>query len=129
MGDWLELEGKKIVVCGIANKRSVGFHVGKRLQAVGAEVLWVCHTEARRDELAKRLDGSIYVCDVEKPDELEEGQDWRDAINPDSKEVLRSCKVEPGLAEIQAGTIVQFERKGYFCADPEDGPPATCQGV
>ena len=71
MGDWLGLEGKKIVVCGIANKRSVGFHIGKRLQAAGAEVLWVVRSETRRDELAKRLDGPIYTCDVESDEDLE----------------------------------------------------------
>jgi len=69
--NWLQLEGKKIVVCGVSNKRSVGFHIGKRLQAIGAEVIWVCHTEARRDELRKRLDGPIYTCDVEQEDQLD----------------------------------------------------------
>jgi len=69
--DWLALAGRKIVVCGVANKRSVGFHVGKGLQAVGAEVVWVCHTEERKRELEKRLDGPIYACDVEREEELE----------------------------------------------------------
>lgn len=73
--DWLELSGKKIVVVGVADKHSVGYHIGKRLQKVGAKVLWVCHTEARRDELEERLDGPIYVCDVEREDELEKLRD------------------------------------------------------
>jgi len=63
--DWLGLTDKTVVVLGVANKRSVGFHVGKRLQAVGAKVVWVVHTEERKDELARKLAGEeILVCDV-----------------------------------------------------------------
>ncbi len=72
MSDWLELAGRTVVVLGVANKRSVGFHVGRELKAVGANVVWVVHTEARRDELAGRLDGDpVYVCDVERQQEVD----------------------------------------------------------
>lgn len=66
--DWLGLAGRSIVVCGVANKKSVGWHVGKRLVEAGAEVSWVVHTEARRAELADRLEGDVLVCDVESED-------------------------------------------------------------
>ncbi len=39
-------------------------------------------------------------------------------LNPDSLEVLRGGKLEPALAEVESGQTVQFERLGYFCADP-----------
>jgi enoyl-[acyl-carrier protein] reductase I len=61
---WLQLTGKTVLVAGVANKRSVGWHVGKRLEAAGADVIWVVHTEARRTELESKLQGTIYVCDV-----------------------------------------------------------------
>ena len=44
-------------------------------------------------------------------------------LNPASLEVLEGCLVEPGLAAAQPGAPLQFERQGYFCADP-DGSPA-----
>ncbi len=70
--DWLKLEGKTILVMGVANKKSVGFHIGKALEAQGAQVLWVVHTEARREELQKRLSSErIYVCDVEQETSIE----------------------------------------------------------
>jgi glutaminyl-tRNA synthetase len=53
------------------------------------------------------------------PDAVEEGQDWKDNLNPDSLEVLTDCKVEPGLAGAPAGNRFQFERQGYFCVDPD----------
>jgi glutaminyl-tRNA synthetase len=33
--------------------------------------------------------------------------------------VLDGCVVEPALAELAVGETVQFERLGYFCADPD----------
>jgi glutaminyl-tRNA synthetase len=42
-----------------------------------------------------------------------------DDLNPDSRELLTGAKVEPELAEVAPGQVVQFERLGYFAADPE----------
>ncbi|MEM7307541.1 MAG: SDR family oxidoreductase [Planctomycetota bacterium] len=67
----IDLSGRTIVVAGVANRKSVGFQVGQRAREAGAEVVWVVHTEARRGELAKRLDGDILVCDVEQQDDIE----------------------------------------------------------
>jgi len=39
-------------------------------------------------------------------------------LNPQSLEV-REARIEPALAETKAGQVVQFERNGYFCADPD----------
>ena len=46
-------------------------------------------------------------------------EDFVSALNPDSLEVLTGCKLEPVLADIPAGEVVQFERLGYFCTDPD----------
>ncbi|MFC1672472.1 glutamine--tRNA ligase, partial [Planctomycetota bacterium] len=40
-------------------------------------------------------------------------------LNPNSLEVLASCKVEPSLAGAAPGSRYQFERLGYFCVDPD----------
>jgi glutaminyl-tRNA synthetase len=40
-------------------------------------------------------------------------------INPDSKRVIRA-QLEPALQQASAGSVVQFERHGYFVADRED---------
>ena len=49
-------------------------------------------------------------------------KDFLDLINPDSKTVITSSKVEPGLINAAAGKSFQFERVGYFCVDPESTP-------
>ena len=46
-------------------------------------------------------------------------KDFLELINPDSKAVITSSKVEPGLINAAAGKSFQFERVGYFCVDPE----------
>jgi glutaminyl-tRNA synthetase len=48
--------------------------------------------------------------------------DFTANLNPNSLEVLTSCKLEPSLANATAGTRYQFERLGYFCADPDSTP-------
>ena len=42
-----------------------------------------------------------------------------EAINPLSLEVLSNCMLERSLSDIPVGTTVQFERLGYFCTDPD----------
>jgi len=40
-------------------------------------------------------------------------------INPDSLRTI-NAKLEPALSEVKPGERVQFERNGYFIADPID---------
>jgi len=46
--------------------------------------------------------------------------DALDYLNPASLEVLKGCRVEPGLASAPPGSRYQFERTGYFCIDSKD---------
>ncbi len=51
--------------------------------------------------------------------EEEPGKDgeWLDELNPGSLEVRTNCWLEPSLADLAPGEVVQFERIGYFCPD------------
>jgi len=53
------------------------------------------------------------------PDQTEEGLDFKAYLNPNSKVVLTSCKVEPSLKTAKPGNRYQFLRLGYFCVDPD----------
>jgi len=59
---------------------------------------------------------------IEDPNQTEDGQDFTATLNPNSLGVLTNCKLEPLLATATAGTRYQFERLGYFCADPDSTP-------
>ncbi|HEY7287205.1 MAG TPA: glutamine--tRNA ligase/YqeY domain fusion protein [Vicinamibacterales bacterium] len=61
---------------------------------------------------------------VENPEQVPEGKTFLDNLNPRSLETLNGAMAEPGLATAVAGTRVQFERVGYFCADPDSKPGA-----
>ena len=50
------------------------------------------------------------------------GGDFLADLNPASLEVLTGCMVEPALAAARPGAPLQFERQGYFCADPDSSP-------
>lgn len=52
--------------------------------------------------------------------EIGAGRDFTAELNPDSLRVLKNCALEPALAHAKPGERFQFERMGYFCADPED---------
>jgi len=58
------------------------------------------------------------------PNKVPEGGSWRDNLNPNSLERI-TAKVEPALAQVQPGDRVQFERRGYFCADIVDSKPGA----
>lgn len=70
------------------------------------------------------LDAEVRLYDhllkIADPSEMSEGSDWKSALNENSLQVLRGCKVEPALADATPGEPVQFERKGYFVLDSRD---------
>jgi glutaminyl-tRNA synthetase len=45
-----------------------------------------------------------------------------DDLDPCSLKVLTGAMVEPALGEVAPGETMQFERQGYFCADPDSRP-------
>jgi glutaminyl-tRNA synthetase len=81
---------------------------------------WVSAAHAVPAEV--RLYDRLFT--AEDPMDVAEGGDWRDTLNPESLEVLAGARVEPGLADVAPGTRLQFERLGYFCADPDGRPGA-----
>ena len=46
-------------------------------------------------------------------------RDFHELLNPDSLQVRTNCYVEPFAASMQPGQYLQFQRTGYFMADPD----------
>jgi len=55
---------------------------------------------------------------TETPENVEEGHDFKENLNPDSLKVI-TAYAEASVADAKAGDRFQFERLGYFCVDPE----------
>ena len=69
--DFLQIAGKRFVVFGVANRKSVAWHIAKNLEECGATVIYVVRSVVRREAVSKLLAGrEILVCDVEKEDEI-----------------------------------------------------------
>jgi enoyl-[acyl-carrier protein] reductase I len=72
MQDFLQLSGKAILVLGAANKRSVAWHIGRVLSEAGARVIHSVRSPERREVIVKLApDLPVFVCDVERPEEIE----------------------------------------------------------
>ncbi len=72
MPDFLQLTGKRFLVFGVANRKSVAWAVGKSLEEQGASVIYSVRSDARKQSLASLLSGrEVHVCDVEQPGALE----------------------------------------------------------
>jgi glutaminyl-tRNA synthetase len=54
--------------------------------------------------------------------DLDEGAEFLDFINPDSLQIIERCKVETSLSSAAPGSRYQFEREGYFVVDPDSSP-------
>ncbi|HEY4302099.1 MAG TPA: SDR family oxidoreductase [Candidatus Didemnitutus sp.] len=65
--DFLQIAGKTFLVQGVANRKSVAWHVAATLEAEGARVVYAVRSEERRKSLETLLAGNpVFVCDVEK---------------------------------------------------------------
>ncbi len=87
---------------------------------VKATMHWVSAEHAIDAEV--RLYDRLFV----KPNPAaEKDVDYKTFLNPNSLEVLQSCKLESGLENAVAGKRFQFERQGYFCVDTADSKPGS----
>lgn len=68
---FLGIEGKTYLVMGVANKKSVAYHVAKELEAGGARVLLSIQAPEQREKVSKLFpEAELYLCDVEKPEDV-----------------------------------------------------------
>jgi len=83
---------------------------------VKATIHWVSAAHALEAEV--RLYDHLFS--KANPNEVQDGADFKDNLNPNSLEILKPCYVEPSLGDASPGSIHQFERLGYFCVDLVD---------
>jgi enoyl-[acyl-carrier protein] reductase I len=70
--DFLQLAGKRILVMGVANRKSVAWHVSRVLVEAGAEVIYSVRSEERRAQVQQLVGAAdVYLCDVEFEDQID----------------------------------------------------------
>jgi glutaminyl-tRNA synthetase len=82
----------------------------------GRKVKATLHWVHAQDAVQARVHLYDRLFSVPDPDSAD---NFLEAVNQVSLDVLSDCMLERSLADVQAGTTVQFERLGYFCADPD----------
>jgi len=95
------------------DSKSGGATAGRKIKGT---LHWVSVQHAKSAEV--RMYSHLFT--KENPADDKESSDLKPALNPESLETLKDCKVEPALAEAQPGDRFQFLRMGYFCADAKD---------
>jgi glutaminyl-tRNA synthetase len=77
---------------------------------------------------AHAVSGTVRLYDhlfsVPDPEDVAEGANFLDNINPNSLEIRTDCKLEPALQDAKPMDRFQFERLGYFCVDKDSRPGA-----
>ena len=82
---------------------------------VKSTIHWVSAAHAVDAEV--RLYDTLFTS--EDPSQVEPGKDFTSNLNPNSLEIVSHARLEPSLANAAPGSRYQFERLGYFCADPD----------
>lgn len=113
--DFLQLAGKTVLVTGVANKKSVAWHIAKQLTEADCRVVYAVRSEARQQQVQKLAgpEATVLVCDVEFDDQIERL----------AREVAADCERTgqrlAGLVHSIAFADYESMREG---ADPSAGP-------
>ena len=100
--DFLQLEGKTVLVFGVANRKSVAFHTGRVLAEAGANVVYAVRSPARQESVRKLVgEAPIYVCDVEHQEQIDKLRDDIAAAHPQLHGIVHSI----AFADYSAGWL------------------------
>ena len=89
---------------------------GAESRKVKGNIHWLSSLHACKSEV--RIFDRLFV----EPHPDSGGKDYKDSLNPRSKETL-SAYLEPSLNDALPEELFQFERNGYFIADRVESKP------
>jgi len=100
--DFLKLEGKTVLVMGVANRKSVAWHTARQLKECGAHVILTVRSESRAESVRKLAgDMPILICDVEHQDQIDALRESIVKITP----VLHGVVHSIAFADYSAGWL------------------------
>ena len=100
--DFLQLAGKSVLVFGVANRKSVAYHVGRVLTEAGANVLYSVRSPQRQESVRKLVgDAPVYVCDVEHQEQIDRLREEIAAEHPSLQGIVHSI----AFADYSAGWL------------------------
>jgi len=100
--DFLQLANKSVLIFGVANRKSVAYHIGRVLTEVGARVLYAVRSPQRQESVAKLVgEAPVFVCDVERQEEIDRLRDEVAAVTPQLHGIVHSI----AFADYSAGWL------------------------
>ncbi len=70
--DFMKLQGKKVLIFGVANRKSVAFHIAETLVSLGAEPIFSVLSDEHAAFCAKRFpNADIHLCDLSQESDIE----------------------------------------------------------
>ncbi len=90
---------------------------GRKVKGV---IHWVSVAKSIPAEV--RIYGRLFS--VADPENVPEGKDFKDNLNPESLKIIKTARLEWSLKEMKSELPYQFERVGYFFLDKESQPSA-----
>ena len=68
---FLNIQNKTFLILGVANKKSIAWHIANTLETEGAKVIYSVRSESRKKSLSKLLKNrQIVTCDVEDEQQI-----------------------------------------------------------
>ena len=88
--------------------------------ADGRKIKGTIHWVSAAHAVAATVKLFDHLFTLEDVTAMPEDKTYGDYLNPNSVTVFPNAKLEPALAEAQAGNRFQFVRSGYFCKDTKN---------
>lgn len=83
----------------------------------GRKIKGTIHWLSAKHAVNTKINMYDYLFTLDNVNDIEEGKNYLDYLNPNSLTVLSDCKIEPALEDSPKGERYQFVRNGYFCKD------------
>jgi enoyl-[acyl-carrier protein] reductase I len=109
------LDGKKALVAGVANKKSIAWGIAQALYAYGAQLAFICHeTNVRRvTKLAPHVNSeTIIPCDVRKDEDIIQAFDQAGAAFDTKLDILVHSIAYASIDDLE-GEFVKTSRSGW----------------
>ncbi len=112
------LDGKKTLVAGVANKKSIAWGIAQALHAHGAKLAFTCHeTNLRRvKKLAPQVDSEIIIpCDVGRDEEIIQAFDHIGTAFDGKLDILVHSIAYANIDDL-GGEFIRTSRSGWNLA-------------
>ncbi len=111
--DFLQLAGRSILIMGVANRKSVAWHIAQILKEAGADVLYAVRSTARQDSIRKLVGDAPSTSAMSRSRIRSIDSVKRSVVIASSWRVL--CTLSRSLTTAPDGSRFTRRRAGPFC--------------